>query len=132
MTTIARKNWIENKDSGETVVHKNDIWLENGDFAYCSGYDCYAQTIEAVIKTISREIQTFATRGVPYFRTVFNNNRSLSMWAAGVRTEVSGLDFVSSINDFTYEYNFPEKKLEFVLTVQTKDGKEVRVDSELE
>jgi len=131
MTTIARKNWIDETYPAQNV-HKNDIWLENGTFACCSGYDCYAQTIEAVIKTIRGEIQTATNRGIPYFRTVFNNNSGLGVWADKVRSEVMSLDFVSSIAEFTYKYDFQGKILNYELTVVTVNGRTVSVSSGIE
>ena len=128
--TIARKNWDANI-SGETYdedrLHYNDIWLENGTFAMCEGKDEYAQTIEAVIKTVQGEIQVDIQYGIPYFTTIFNTIRAETMWAAAVREAVKALDFVQDIQDFTYSYDSTTHHFNYELTVKTIDNEMVTV-----
>ena len=127
---VARKNWDENVAGlpyDERKDHKNDIWLENGTFAMCDGTEAYAQTIEAVIKTIRGEIQVDVEYGIPYFETIFATLRGQTIWAASVREAVKALDFVQNIVSFTYAYNPNTKYFDYDLTVKTNDSQRVSV-----
>ena len=127
MTTIARFDFVD--DEGE---HKNDIrWdPQTGSFAMCEGLDAYAQTIEAVVKTVYGEIITRRNYGIPYFSTVFNNRIYAREWASAVTSAVSELDFVVSIDDFQYEYDTNRKCMTYTLSVTTTDGTPVTVAQE--
>ena len=120
---VARADWIDDSDSDtETRDHKNDIWYENGSFAMCEGKESYAQTIEAVIKTIYGELQTNREYGIPYFDTIWANARLKDRWASYVRRAVSALPFVESINSFTYDVDSRTYDFNYSLTVTTTDG----------
>lgn len=129
MKTIARKDWEEVTGS-DVVAHRNDIYLVDGQFAFVSGYDAKAQTLESVIKTVQGEMQLDNEFGAPYFTTVFQDNFHLEMWATAIREMVVGLAFVDSISEFKYEYDFYSRKLTFSLTVVTNDGEEITVEEE--
>lgn len=118
-TTIARKDWVDEKG----VVHKNDIYLEHGQFGMASGKDSHAQTIEAVIKTMYGEVSTDRSLGIPYMTTVFQNTRTKSMWAAAVMAAVKELDFVKTIEKFEYDYDPAREAFTYELTVTTDIGK---------
>ena len=134
MSTIARYNWedrIINPETGkeEAVVHKNDIrWdAANHGFAMCDGYEEYAQTIEAVVKTDLGELQTNREYGIPYFTTVFRDRRHNEIWEAAVRDAVSELSFVKEINSFEYEYDENRLYLTYTLVVTVDDGRVITV-----
>lgn len=127
MKTIARKDWTE-VTGGDVVAHRNDIYLVDGQFAFVSGYDAKAQTLESVIKTVRGEVQLDNDLGAPYFTTVFQDNFHLEMWATAIREMVVGLAFVDSISEFKYEYDFHSRKLTFSLTVVTNDGEKITVE----
>ena len=137
ITTIARFNWTEKDengnpiidDDGKPIVHKNDIrWDEDtGGFAMCSGLDAYAQTIEAVVKTVHGELITKINYGVPWFSTIFNSRVYAEEWAQSVRDIVLALDFVSSIDSFVYEYDRSRKCMTYTMSVTTTDGSNVEV-----
>lgn len=118
-TTIARNNWIDGTDN---VVHKNDIYLVDGQLAMATGKSCHAQVIEAVIKTLRGELQLDVEAGIQYFETIFNDSRSADIWARQVREAVEALDFVKHIDGFEYSYEFYNDKLKYVLVVTTDDG----------
>lgn len=120
MATIARYNWVD-KDGTE---HKNDIrWDDiNGGFAMCDGYEEYAQTIEAVVKTVLGELQTDREYGIPYFTTIFNNRRNNEIWEAAVRERVSELPFVRQIDSFEYQYDDMRHYLTYKMQVTVLDG----------
>ena len=129
MTTIARYDW---EDSEGT--HKNDIqWdFATGGFAMCDGLEAYAQTLEAVIKTVRGELVTKRSYGVPYFSTIFASKVHVDEWAEAVKTVVSSLDFISSIDVFEYKYDDSRKVLTYKLGVTTTDGTPVEIAEELE
>jgi len=129
LKTIARKDWTEGYVS-DVIAHRNDIYLVDGQFAFVSGYDAKAQTLESVIKTVQGEMQLDNELGAPYFTTVFQDNFHLEMWATAIREMVVGLAFVDSISEFKYEYDFSNRKLTFSLTVVTNDGEEITVEEE--
>lgn len=122
MMTIARADWVD-KDG---VGHKNDIYLNGTQFAMVSGKEAYAQVLESVIKTVRGELLLNRGFGIPYFRTVFNDNFHLESWAVAVREMVSSLDFIESIDSFEYDYDFQKRRLTYVLKVTTtRDGQVV-------
>ena len=124
MATVARFNWSENG-----VEHKNDIrWdAANHGFAMCDGYEEYAQTIEAVVKTVLGELQTNREYGIPYFSTVFRDRRHNEIWERAVRDAVSELSFVQEINSFEYEYDEKRLYLTYTLVVTVDDGRVITV-----
>ena len=127
---IARANWIDTSDPNqETREHKNDIWFEDGGFAMCSGKEAYAQTIEAVIKTVYGEIQVDREYGIPYFSTIWTSARAQDRWAIAVRSAVNELEFVESIDAFTYSLDPQTHVFNYSLTVTTTDGTTVVVNS---
>lgn len=129
MQTIARYDW---EDSEGT--HKNDIqWdFPTGGFAMCNGLEAYAQTLEAVVKTVQGEIITKRNYGIPYFTTIFASKVHVEEWAEAVKTVVSNLDFISSIDVFEYEYDDFRKVLTYKLGVTTTEGENVEISEELE
>ena len=124
MATVARFNWSENG-----VEHKNDIrWdAANHGFAMCDGYEEYAQTIEAVVKTVLGELQTNREYGIPYFSTIFRDRRHNKIWEGAVRDAVSELSFVHEINSFEYEYDEKRMYLTYTLVVTVDDGRVITV-----
>lgn len=126
MTTIARADWVDE----DGVGHKNDIYLHGTQFAMSSGKEAYAQILESVIKTVKGELLLNRGFGIPYFRTVFNDNFHLESWAVAVREMVLSLDFIEAIDTFEYEYDFHKRKLTYVLKVTTTDDGQVEVSEE--
>ena len=124
MTTIARYDWEDKNGS-----HKNDIkWDEStGTLATCSGIEAYAQTIAAVVLTVRGELVTKQEAGIPYFSTIFVSKNYADQWASEVIDAVRALDFVSSIDSFTYEYDEKRKWMTYKMSVTTKDGSSVDV-----
>lgn len=119
--TIARKDWTEERGT-ESVVHKNDVYLSDGQLAMTTGKSCHAQVMEAVIKTLRGELQLDVESGIQYFETIFNDSRSADKWARQVREAVESLDFVKRIDGFEYSYEFHNDRLKYVLVVTTDDG----------
>lgn len=99
-----------------------DIYLDStGQIAMCTGKECHAQIIEAVILTLKGEIQLNTELGIPYLTTVFESKRFVKDWAMAVRKAITAFDWVYSIESFTYE--FEGTKLLYNLEVQTiEDG----------
>lgn len=124
MTTIARFDF---KD--EDGIHKNDIrWdAATGSLAMCDGIEAFAQTLEAVIKTVKGELITQSNYGIPYFTTVFSSKVHADEWAEAVKSAVESLDFVTSIDSFEYEYDQKRKIMTYSLSVTTTDGTQVEV-----
>lgn len=124
MTTISR---FEFKD--DDGIHKNDIrWdASTGSLAMCDGIEAYAQTLEAVIKTVQGELITRRNYGIPYFTTIFSSKVYADEWAQSVRSAVESLDFVVSIDSFEYEYDQKRKIMTYSLSVTTTDGTPVQV-----
>lgn len=129
MSTIARYNWEEkvlDPATGETIAvsHKNDIFWDSstGDLATCDGYEEYAQTIEAVVKTVYGELVTNREYGIPYFTTIFNDRRHNDAWEAAVRAAVHQLSFVQSIRSFEYQYDDVRHYLTYRMEVVVSDG----------
>lgn len=128
--TIARRDWIDSSDTDpETREHKNDIWVSDGGLAMCEGKDEYAQTIEAVIKTVYGEIQVNREYGIPYFTTIWNNSRGADAWAIAVREAVQELPFVDNIISLDYKLDGQSNIFHYELTVQTTDAGVVTVAS---
>ena len=134
MSTIARYNWedkVIDPETGkeESVIHKNDIrWdAANHGFAMCDGYEEYAQTIEAVVKTVLGELQTNREYGIPYFTTVFRDRRHNEIWESAVRDAVANLSFVREIISFEYEYDETRLYLTYTLEVSVDDGRVITV-----
>lgn len=127
---IARKNFIDKTDTDpEMQNHKNDIWYENGGFATCSGKEAYAQTIEAVIKTLYGEIQVDREYGIPYFNTIWTSVTMLDRWALAVRNAVSELPFVIEIVSFTYSVDSQAHQVNYALEVKVDTGEVVLVEN---
>lgn len=132
MTTIARYTWDEQiLEDGQIRVlsHKNDIkWDKStGSIAMCNGLESYAQTIEAVVKTVKGELITQRNYGIPYFTTIFCSKYYADEWANAVKESVSALDFVSSIDTFEYTYDDTRKIMRYKLAVTATDGSSVEV-----
>ena len=127
MTTVARFDWTD-----AFGTHKNDIrWDEDsGGLAMCSGLDAYAQTIEAVVKTVRGELVTNIEYGVPWFTTIFNDRVYAPDWADAMIEVVSALDFVVSVDSFVYEYDRTRKVMTYKMEVTTTDGQKVSVSQE--
>lgn len=121
MTTIARRDWTEQSGGGE-IVHKNDIYVVNGQLAVSSGLEAYKQVLAAAVLTVSGELPLDADAGVPYFGSVFLSAREVSIWEAAVRETALSLPFVSSIASFTYAIDPGKKTLSYVLVVETDAG----------
>lgn len=128
MRTIARDNWTDSV--GE---HKNDIRVDAStkSFVLAEGRQAYAQTLEAVIKTVMGEIPVDIEKGVPYFDTIFNSSRALEGWADAVREEVGKLRFILEITSFDYGIERDARGKPYVayeLSVVTTDGSTVTVE----
>ena len=82
----------------------NDLYLEAGELAILHDVDAQCAIIEAVVQTQRGELQFEDDKGIDYFGTVLTSPRFLAVWAAQVRKSIGALDFVSAIEDFTYEF----------------------------
>lgn len=124
MITVARFEF-EDADG----IHKNDIrWdAATGSLAMCDGIEAYAQTLEAVIKTVQGELITRRNYGIPYFTTIFSSKIYADEWAQSVISAVESLDFVVSIDSFEYEYDQKRKIMTYSLSVTTTDGTPVQI-----
>ena len=124
MTTVARFDFEDAEG-----IHKNDIrWdAESGSLAMCDGIEAYAQTLEAVIKTVRGELVTRRNYGIPYFTTIFNSKVYADEWAEAVKSAVESLDFVASLDAFEYAYDEKRKYMTYKLAVTTTDGNPVQV-----
>lgn len=124
MTTIARDDWTDGDGT-----HKNDIkWdAATGGFAMCDGLEAYAQTIEAVIKTVQGELITRRNYGIPYFTTIFSGKIYADEWAEAVQEAVKGLNFVLSLDSFEYQYDEKRKYMTYKMSVTTMDGNTLEI-----
>ena len=124
MITVARFEF-EDADG----IHKNDIrWdASTGSLEMCDGIDAYAQTLEAVIKTVQGELITRRNYGIPYFTTIFSSKIHADEWADAVKNAVEALDFVASLDLFEYEYDQKRKYMTYKLAVTTTDGTPVQI-----
>jgi len=132
MSTIARFNWentVTDDATGKEIVvsHKNDIRWDpvSGGFEMCEGNEEFAQTIEAVVKTVLGELQTNRDYGIPYFTTIFNDRRHNDIWESAVREAVEALPFVVRINSFEYEYDEARLVLTYQMEVTVSGGEVV-------
>lgn len=100
----------------------NDLYLEAGELAVLHDVDAQCAIIEAVVQTQRGELQFEDDKGIDYFGTVLTSPRFLAVWAAQVRKSIDALDFVSAIEDFTYEFQPSTSTLVWSMVVANKDN----------
>ena len=100
----------------------NDIYLEaNGKIAVLEGADAQCAIIESVLLTQKGELQFDEEAGIDYFGTVLLSPQNIDFWASDVKTKIEELDFVSSVEDFTYEFDGKTSTLNWSMTVINND-----------
>ena len=105
----------------------NDLYLEAGTLATISGAEAQCAIIEAVLQTQQGELQFDEEAGIDYFGTVLQNPSYIPLWAAQVRSKVEALDFVSSVDDFTYEFDRATSTLRWSMTVTNTDDERLEL-----
>ena len=99
----------------------NDLYLEAGGLAILHDADAQCSVIEAILQTQKGELQFDQDKGIDYFGTVLQNVTYIDFWAAQVQSRISELDFVASVDDFTYRFDRATSTLYWSMTVTNKD-----------
>lgn len=99
----------------------NDLYLEAGGLAILHNADAQCAVIEAILQTQQGELQFDPDRGIDYFGTVLQSPKYIDFWAAQVRSRIEDLDFVASVEDFTYRFDNETSTLYWSMTVTNKD-----------
>lgn len=99
----------------------NDLYLEAGGLAILHDADAQCSVIEAILQTQKGELQFDQDKGIDYFGTVLQNVTYIDFWAAQVQARISELDFVASVDDFTYRFDSATSTLYWSMTVTNKD-----------
>lgn len=104
----------------------------DNEISFNSGVQAYADILKAAILTQTGELQLDPDRGIPYFETVFENPRYLSLWAAYIERTVKSFPWVVRIEDFVYNFVSEEQgpggviqrvnELRYTLKVLTDQG----------
>ena len=95
----------------------NDLYLEAGGLAILHDAEAQCAVIESVLQTQQGELQFDPDGGIDYFGTVFQNPTYIDFWAGQVQDKISALDFVESIEDFTYRFDAKTSTLYWSMTV---------------
>ena len=95
----------------------NDLYLAGNHLAILQDADAQCAVIESILQTQQGELQFDEDAGIDYFGTILQSPRYIDFWAAQVRTKIGDLDFVSSVDDFTYEFDGPSSTLTWSMTV---------------
>ena len=107
----------------------NDIFASAGRLAIAEDAECRTVIVDSIIRTQRGELQFSPRRGIDYFATVFTNPRYITVWAGQVRREIQNLDWVTDIEDFTYDFDRKSGSLTWSMTVNTAFGDTVNADS---
>lgn len=99
----------------------NDLYLEAGGLAILHDADAQCAVIEAILQTQQGELQFDPDRGIDYFGTVLQNPTYIDFWAAQVQSRIEELDFVDSVDDFTYRFDNQTSTLYWSMTVTNTD-----------
>jgi len=99
----------------------NDLYLEAGGLAILHDADAQCAVIEAILQTQQGELQFDPDRGIDYFGTVLQNPTYIDFWAAQVQSRIEDLDFVASVDDFTYRFDNQTSTLYWSMTVTNTD-----------
>ena len=85
------------------------------------------QIVDAVVKTRLGELILDTERGIPYLEGAFLNSEGRARWASAMRQSVEELDFVTEINDFTWEVS--NGTITYSMAITTDDGT-IQVDNQ--
>ena len=99
----------------------NDLYLEAGGLAILHDADAQCSVIESILQTQKGELQFDKDKGIDYFGTVLQNVTYIDFWAAQVQDRISELDFVASVDDFTYRFDSATSTLYWSMTVTNND-----------
>lgn len=106
----------------------NDLYLEAGGLAIVKNADAQIAIIESILQTQQGELQFDESKGIDYFGTVLQHPSYIEFWAAQVKTQISQLDFVSTIEDFTYTFDRASSSLIWSMTVVNSDNERLFLD----
>lgn len=104
---------------------ENDIFLDGSGFAVAKDMDAQRQIIEALLLTQKGELQLDEEGGIDYFGTVLQSPRYIEPWAMEVRTKIEDLPFVSSVEDFEYQFDAKTSTLFWSMRVINTDGETI-------
>ena len=101
----------------------NDLYIESGKLAIVTDGDAQCEIIESVLMTQKGELQFEAEKGVDYFGTILQNATpsNLDLWSYIVKEQIEALEFVSSVEDFTYEFDGKTGTLKWDMRVLNTD-----------
>ena len=101
----------------------NDLYIEAGNLAIVTDADAQCEIIESVLMTQKGELQFDAEKGVDYFGTILQNATpsNLDLWSYIVKEQIEALEFVSSVEDFTYEFDGKTGTLKWDMRVLNTD-----------
>lgn len=101
----------------------NDLYIESGKLAIVTDADAQCEIIESVLMTQKGELQFDAEKGVDYFGTILQNATpsNLDLWSYIVKEQIEALEFVSSVEDFTYEFDGKTGTLKWDMRVLNTD-----------
>lgn len=100
----------------------NDIYLSaDGGLAVVNGAEAQCTIIESILMTQKGELQFNEDGGIDYFGTVLKSPRNIEFWAATVRSKIEALDFVDSVEDFTYRFDRTQSTLFWSMTAINTD-----------
>lgn len=100
----------------------NDLYLAGANLAMVSDAEAQCAIIESIISTQRGELQFDDEAGIDYFGTVFRNPSYIPVWASQVQSQIEALSWVSSVDDFTYNFDRSNSTLIWSMTVVTTSG----------
>lgn len=103
----------------------NDIYMTARGLAIARDEACRRVIVDSIVNTQRGELQFDEDRGIDYFGTVFQNPKYITVWSAQVRKAVKDLDWVSSIKEFSYEFDRDSQTVLWSMTVETVYGDSV-------
>ena len=99
----------------------NDLYLEAGNLAILHDADAQCAIIESILQTQQGELQFEPDKGIDYFGTVLQNPTYIDFWAAQVQSRIAELDFVESVDDFTYRFEKETSTLYWSMSITNTD-----------
>lgn len=81
-----------------------------------------AQTIQAAILAVKGELQYDTEQGIPYFETIFDHPNKIDLWRAYVIDRVRKFEWVTDIINFTHEFDYTNKTINYKMQVATNEG----------
>ena len=99
-----------------------DLFLYAGQLAMADGRIAQSQIIQAAILAVKGELQYDTERGIPYFETIFDHPNKIDLWRAYVIDRVRKFEWVTDIIDFTHEFDYTNKTINYKMQVATNEG----------